>query len=115
MESKWRPNGQYNIAQPAATTHRVAAGDTLYNIAQRYNMNVAAFDYRQQHPRQTSAEGQVLKLAGSLIPERNAVRNVSYTVRKGDTLNTIASRFNVDIKRHPPLEPQRPHWCRASA
>lgn len=73
----------------------MAAGDTLYNIAQRYNMNVrriTANNIRGSNIRQ----GQVLKLAEA-SSQRNAVRNVSYTVRKGDTLNTIASRFNVDI------------------
>ena len=74
----------------------MAAGDTLYNIAQRYNMNVADLITANNIRGSNIRQGQVLKLAEA-SSQRNAVRNVSYTVRKGDTLNTIASRFNVDI------------------
>ena len=36
-------------------------------------------------------------MAANKLSTQSNVRNVSYTVRQGDTLNTIASRFNVNV------------------
>lgn len=84
-------------SQPQNTgTHQVAAGDTLYSISQRYNLSVADLVTANNIKGNNIRVGQTLKVAATA--QRNAaVRNVSYTVRKGDTLNTIASRFNVDV------------------
>ncbi|MDO5638797.1 MAG: LysM peptidoglycan-binding domain-containing protein [Neisseria sp.] len=76
-------------------THRVAEGDTLFNISQRYNVTVADLITANNITGSNIRRGQVLKIAASA--NRSGVRNVSYTVRKGDTLNTIANRFNVDV------------------
>lgn len=83
-------------AQQANNTHRVEAGDTLFNISQRYNLSVADLITVNNIKGNSIRKGQVLKVTAAAT-QRNAVRNVSYTVRKGDTLNTIASRFNVDV------------------
>lgn len=83
-------------AQQAGNVHRVEAGDTLFNISQRYNLSVADLITVNNIKGNSIRKGQVLKVTAASV-QRNAVRNVSYTVRKGDTLNTIASRFNVDI------------------
>lgn len=83
-------------AQQANNTHRVEAGDTLFNISQRYNLSVADLITVNNIKGNSIRKGQVLKITAAST-QRNAVRNVSYTVRKGDTLNTIASRFNVDV------------------
>ncbi|MDO5069189.1 MAG: transglycosylase SLT domain-containing protein [Neisseria zoodegmatis] len=83
-------------AKLANNTHRVEAGDTLFNISQRYNLSVADLITVNNIKGNSIRKGQVLKVTAAST-QRNAVRNVSYTVRKGDTLNTIASRFNVDI------------------
>ncbi|WP_373829542.1 LysM peptidoglycan-binding domain-containing protein, partial [Neisseria dentiae] len=83
-------------AQQANNTHRVETGDTLFNISQRYNLSVADLITVNNIKGNSIRKGQVLKVTAAAT-QRNAVRNVSYTVRKGDTLNTIASRFNVDV------------------
>ncbi|KLT73329.1 murein transglycosylase [Neisseria arctica] len=84
-------------SQPQNTgTHQVAAGDTLYSISQRYNLSVADLVTANNIKGNNIRVGQTLKVTA--VAQRNAaVRNVSYTVRKGDTLNTIANRFNVDV------------------
>ena len=87
-----------NTQKNAAGTHRVAEGDTLFNISQRYNVTVADLIMANNITGSNIRKGQVLKIAATAPTGRsNNVRNVSYTVRKGDTLNTIASRFKVDI------------------
>ncbi|MCS4533712.1 LysM peptidoglycan-binding domain-containing protein [Neisseria montereyensis] len=83
-------------AMQANNTHKVVAGDTLFNISQRYNVSVADLITVNNIKGNSIRKGQVLKVTAASV-QRNAVRNVSYTVRKGDTLNTIASRFNVDV------------------
>lgn len=83
-------------AMQANNTHKVVTGDTLFNISQRYNVSVADLITVNNIKGNSIRKGQVLKVTAAAV-QRNAVRNVSYTVRKGDTLNTIASRFNVDI------------------
>ena len=83
----------------APGTHKVADGDTLFNIAKRYDMNVADLVAANNIKGNTIRQGQILKVAaskGRAAPA--AVRPVSYTVRQGDTLAEIARRFNVDVK-----------------
>ncbi|STZ76527.1 LysM peptidoglycan-binding domain-containing protein [Bergeriella denitrificans] len=79
-----------------AGMHRVGEGDTLFNVAQRYNLSVADLITANNIKGSNIRTGQLLRVTAAKQPADN-VRNVSYTVRKGDTLNTIASRFNVDV------------------
>lgn len=98
------------MAQPVSNrvsnreTHRVAQGDTLFNIAQRYNMNVAELiamnNLRGNHIR----IGQTLKVKGSTngLKMQKVEIPAVHIVQKGDTLTNIASRYNLkmaDIKR----------------
>lgn len=95
-----RVSGQQNTqtAALAAGTHRVADGDTLFNISKRYNLSVADLIIANNIKGNNIKKGQILRVTATPAKVRsNPVQNVSYTVRKGDTLNTIASRFNVDI------------------
>lgn len=85
------------VAAAQSSTHRVGEGDTLYNIAQRYNLSVADLITANNLSGSNIRRGQVLKVASAQPSAQNNIRNVSYTVRQGDTLNTIASRFNVDV------------------
>ncbi|MGB4882407.1 MAG: LysM peptidoglycan-binding domain-containing protein [Neisseria sp.] len=78
--------------------HKVGDGDTLYNIAQRYDLSVADLITANNLSGSNIRKGQVLKIvAANKLSTQSNVRNVSYTVRQGDTLNTIASRFNVNV------------------
>lgn len=103
-------NARAKPVQTAAANrhHRVQSGDTLFSIAQRYKLNVAdlasANKLKSNHIRQ----GQVLQVAlndsdkagvRAVVGKgrRSAPQPASYTVRKGDTLNAIASRFNVSV------------------
>ena len=95
-----RVNGQQNTQTAAleAGTHRVADGDTLFNISKRYNLSVADLIIANNIKGNNIKKGQILRVTAAPAKVRsNPIQNVSYTVRKGDTLNTIANRFNVDV------------------
>ncbi|PSJ80270.1 LysM peptidoglycan-binding domain-containing protein [Neisseria iguanae] len=82
----------------AGGMHRVAEGDTLYNISQRYNLSVADLITANNIKGSNIRKGQLLRIAVAKPKAKSAtVQNVSYTVRKGDTLNTIANRFNINV------------------
>ena len=94
-----RANNQ-SPAQPTtmAGMHRVADGDTLFNISKRYNLSVADLIVTNNIKGSNIRKGQLLRVSAAPVKTRkNNIQNVSYTVRRGDTLNTIANRFNVDV------------------
>ncbi|WP_107825263.1 LysM peptidoglycan-binding domain-containing protein [Neisseria sicca] len=94
-----RTNNQ-SSAQPTtmAGMHRVADGDTLFNISKRYNLSVADLIVANNIKGSNIRKGQLLRVSAAPVKTRkNNIQNVSYTVRRGDTLNTIANRFNVDV------------------
>lgn len=81
------------------TTHKVSSGDTLFNIAKRYDMNVADLIASNNIKGNTIHTGQILKVAAAKGKQtaKASVQPVSYTVRQGDTLTDIARRFNVNV------------------
>lgn len=85
------PNKQKNIS-----THKVVAGDTLINISKRYNIAIADLITLNNITSNRIHSGQILQVKA--IPNhKKVIRNVSYTVKKGDTLNTIANKFNINV------------------
>jgi membrane-bound lytic murein transglycosylase D len=86
------PEGKRN----AWRYHRVAAEDTLASVASRYSVTVASLAAANQLHAHDSIEG----LEALLVPTPPAAEPVHtrlYTVRKGDTLVTIADRFGVSL------------------
>ena len=81
------------------TTHKVGSSDTLFNIAKRYDMNVADLIASNNIKGNTIHTGQILKVAAAKGKQtaKASVQPVSYTVRQGDTLTDIARRFNVNV------------------
>lgn len=77
---------------PANQTYTVVPGDTLYAIAARYRTTVAELAARNGilNPN-LIYPGQVLAVPAASEPVS------TYTVRPGDTLSSIAGRFNTSV------------------
>ena len=68
----------------------VKAGDTLYNIAKKYQI------LWQDLMKINNLDSTMLSIGKQLIVPGNA-NEIHYYVEKGDTLYNISSKFNVDI------------------
>ena len=81
----------------------VKKGDTLYSIASRYNITVNELKRLNNLSTNSLSIGQLIKLPGNLTDEnQNQETQNNYIVKKGDTLYSIASKYNTtvdDIKR----------------
>jgi membrane-bound lytic murein transglycosylase D len=78
--------------------HRVAAEDTLASVAREHNISIAELATANQlRPADSlqGVEGLVVPQAPAAAPAHVAL----YTVRRGDTLVTIADRFGVSLSQ----------------
>ncbi len=73
-------------------TYTVQRGDTLYQIARRFNTTVDAIKSLNNLTSDTLQIGQILK-----IPTIENEGYISYTVQSGDTLYAIARRYNTTV------------------
>ncbi|MBE6156121.1 MAG: LysM peptidoglycan-binding domain-containing protein [Firmicutes bacterium] len=74
------------------TTYTVVKGDTLYNIANKFGVSVDNLKVANNLSSNTLSLGQVLK-----IPSGATNNKLTYTVKKGDTLYSIARTYNTDV------------------
>lgn len=92
--------------------HRVRHGDTLYDIARRYHLTVSAIKTANSLRGNTLRIGQNLMLPisastvspsrGGAAPVRIAARSdepIIHRVRRGETLSSIARRYNVLVRQ----------------
>lgn len=95
------------------TTYTVAAGDTLFSIARRFNVTVADLRQANQLTSDNLRIGQVLRIPGGSTPppapappappsppassSGGSTTLITYTVARGDTLSIIARRFSVTV------------------
>jgi LysM repeat protein len=70
----------------------VKLGDTLYNIAKRYQTTW------QELMRVNNLTSTLLHIGKQLIVPGNN-NQIKYYVEKGDTLYNIAQKFNIDINK----------------
>jgi len=77
-------------------TYTVKSGDTLYKIANKYNTSVDELKKLNNLTNNTLSIGQTLKIRDNnndLITEDTDY----YIVKKGDTLYSIANKYNVSV------------------
>jgi membrane-bound lytic murein transglycosylase D len=92
-------------------THIVVAGDTFWDISRKYKVGVRELaKWNAMAPRDTLRRGQKLvvwtraaQLAARHLPlatppsNKPVIQRVNYTVRRGDSLSRIATRFRVRV------------------
>lgn len=81
--------------------HTVRAGDSLWNLARRYNTTTQEIQRLNQLKGSAISVGQTLKIAPA-APTRAAAakpKPVTYAVRRGDTLQGIARSHNMALER----------------
>ena len=76
------------------TSHRVRKGETLYQIARRYELDVETLMNYNGLSSTALAVGQVLQLPPLTDDD---VPTISYVVRRGDTLWDISRRYRVSV------------------
>ncbi|MEH7225885.1 LysM peptidoglycan-binding domain-containing protein [Bacillus sp. JJ1566] len=85
-------------ASPTQTTdtYTVTRGDTLYSIANSYNMSVDQLKQLNNLTSNTIQVGQTLKVVGT-APQSTQIKAQTYTIQPGDSLYLIAQRANTTV------------------
>lgn len=83
----------YSIASPIGK-YTVVKGDTLFSIAKKYNTTVAEIKLVNNLKSDTIYPGQVL----SVFPSVEVAQTITYLVKKGDNLYSIAKAFGTTVE-----------------
>jgi membrane-bound lytic murein transglycosylase D len=102
-----KPVRKQRRSRPAVVHHRVKRGETLTGIARAYRVSVKTIKRANKIRRSnTIVVGRVLKIPGGKAPvvvSKKAAKRppkvIIYTVRKGDTLWSIARRHGTSPRR----------------
>jgi membrane-bound lytic murein transglycosylase D len=104
LQAAARVDGR-NRTRTVTAVHVVRKGESLWAIARRYNMDVSALARLNRiDPKSTLRSGQKLKLHGTVQTSNKAAaassgdgKRVTYVVRSGDTLSSIARSLRVSV------------------
>lgn len=77
---------------PTGSTYTVKSGDSLWSIANRYNTTVDNLKALNGLSGNSLSVGQILR-----VPSSSAPTGSTYTVRSGDSLWSIANRYNTTV------------------
>lgn len=79
-------------------THVVTKGESLYSIAEQFDTTIGAIKALNNLKSNILSVGQILKLPNYVNLEEQAKDILIYTVEKGDTLYSIAKKYNINVK-----------------
>ncbi|MDY6991630.1 MAG: LysM peptidoglycan-binding domain-containing protein, partial [Pseudomonadota bacterium] len=85
------------LSSPNQSVYTVRSGDTLYSIANRYNVQVAELKQWNQLSSNELSVGTVLQLTPTTTHSRRLVSKNCHTVQKGETLYRIAQRYGYPL------------------
>jgi membrane-bound lytic murein transglycosylase D len=77
--------------------HKVAAGETLEAVAKQYHVSATELAFVNQLGAGTDLSGTEALVVPAAAASTSAARSTRYTAKKGDTLVTVADRFNVSV------------------
>ena len=83
-----------SVSPEVSDTYIVQKGDSLWSIANKFNMTVSELKNLNNLTNNLLSIGQVLK-----IPQGKTSTENIYTVKKGDSLWTIANRYNTTVEK----------------
>ena len=83
-----------NQNNQSAQIYTVKGGDTLYNIASRYNTTVSEIMSLNNLTTSVLNLGQVLRIPSSSLENESYI---NYVVKSGDSLYLIAQRYNTTV------------------
>jgi len=86
------PNKSVETIPDSGITYTVKSGDTLYSIARKYNISVNDLKRANNLTSNTLSINQEL-----IIPTSSTNTNQTYTVKSGDTLYSIARKYNISV------------------
>ncbi len=81
-----------SMPEGKTTTYVVNKGDTLYGIANKFGVSVDSIKSLNNLTSNTLSIGQTLK-----IPSSSTNDKLTYTVKKGDSLYSIARTYNTTV------------------
>ncbi len=78
--------------------HKIAAGDTIEDVAREYHVSPTELAFVNQLNTGSDLSGtEALVVPVAAAPSTSITRSTRYTAKKGDTLVTVADRFNVSV------------------
>lgn len=80
------------LSQDNTFNYTVKSGDNLYSIARRYNTSVSEITRLNNLTSNALSLGQILK-----IPKEGSSSPTTYTVKRGDSLYSIARKYNTTV------------------
>lgn len=78
--------------------HRVKKGQNLFFLSKKYNISIAQLKKWNQLKSSTIRPGQMLIIKAPSLPQSTSKIKLTYKIKKGDTLSSIAKGYKIPLK-----------------